>query len=80
MIYNREFLINYSKNFKCIKIKWYKYIVLNKLKDILVKYIFFSKKEEENFYNSIKNSLSYSILTKKGVVKKMFFKQYKKLL
>jgi hypothetical protein len=36
-----------------------------------------SSKEEKEFYMDIKKNLSYSIITKKGIWKKMFFKEYK---
>lgn len=43
-----------------------------------MKYIFFfNKNEEENFYSSIKDKLVYSSITKNGLVRKMFYKQYK---
>lgn len=38
---------------------------------------YWNKKEEENFYNDIKNKLFYNIITKKGIRKKMFFNEYK---
>jgi hypothetical protein len=40
--------------------------------------IYFNIDEEEKFYNSIKDKLLYSITTKKGTLRKMFLKEYKK--
>jgi hypothetical protein len=34
--------------------------------------------KEEKFYDNIKDKISYSILTKKGILRRIFFKEYKK--
>lgn len=39
--------------------------------------LYWNKKEEEKFYNDIKDKLLYFILTKKGIIRKMFSKEYK---
>ena len=41
-------------------------------------YILYYSTEEEKFYDNIKDKISYSILTKKGIFRRIFFKEYKK--
>lgn len=51
------------------------YFILQNMKITINKFLYFSNKEEENFYNSIKDKLSYSVLTKKRNSQKNVFKR-----
>ena len=56
------------------------YFVIQNINITIKNIMCFSDKDEEDFYNSIEDKLSYSVLTKTGTIKKMFLKEYKKKL
>src|SRR3979490_1776683 len=67
----------YSESNGCkININIYKNKEMN-IKNLFNEYMYFNEDEKEKFHDSIKDKLSYSILTKKGIRKSMFLKEYK---
>ena len=67
----------YSESNGCIiNINIYKNKEIN-IKNLLNEYMYFNEDEKEKFHVSIKDKLSFSILTKKGIRKSMFLKEYK---